>query len=79
MSLVDGREGKRIKYKDFYAYGGRSFTIWDTEDMSLVYDSGSEIEHLHAILCPDVFNNHVEHIDHTPEQDADFRSDDMVR
>ena len=79
MSLVNGREGKHIKYKDFYAYGGRSFTVWDTHDLSVVYDSGTEIERRHAELCPSVFNNHVERLDHTPEQDVDLRSDDMVR
>ena len=78
MSLVDGREGKRIKYKDFYVYGGRSFTVWDTDDISLVFDSGSDIERKHAELLPQVFNNHMERPHHTPEQDADYRSDDMV-
>ena len=79
MSLVDGREGKRPKYGSFYVYGGRSFSVWDTDDLSLVYDSGSDIERRHEELLPDVFNNHVERMNHTPEQDRDYRSDDMVR
>lgn len=39
-----------------YAYGGRSFSIWD-EFGNLVYDSGNEFEKLIAEIAPDQFNS----------------------
>jgi len=35
-------------YDELYAYGGRSFSIWNASDGSLVYDSGSELEQITA-------------------------------
>lgn len=32
----------------YYLLGGRSFSVWDTQDMSLVYDSGADFEQLTA-------------------------------
>lgn len=39
-----------------YIFGGRSFAIWDTADMSLVYESGNSLEALTASIYPDYFN-----------------------
>ncbi|KKO54549.1 choice-of-anchor I family protein [Paenibacillus sp. DMB20] len=39
-----------------YLYGGRSFSIWNAEDMSPVYDSGSDFEKITASRLPEYFN-----------------------
>ena len=38
-----------------YAYGGRSFSIWDTHG-NLVFDSGNEFENIIAQKNPEIFN-----------------------
>lgn len=43
-------------YTALYSYGARSFSIWDTSDMSLVYDSGSELAKLARDNHPKNFN-----------------------
>lgn len=49
-----------LTYKNIYAYGGRSFSIWSDKGQ-LVWDSGSEFESKIAALFPDHFNsNHTE-------------------
>lgn len=67
-----GETGDRLMYDALYAYGARSFAIWDTTDMSLVFESGDFIEQYLAsdecllgtnrdIPCRDWFNsNHEE-------------------
>lgn len=51
------------------AYGGRSFSIWDTAG-NLIFDSGDAIERITAELLPDGFNS-------SGENDSfDSRSDD---
>jgi len=40
-----------------YSFGGRSFSIWDAETGSLVYDSGSEFESRIELLHPSLFNS----------------------
>ncbi len=51
------------------AFGGRSFSIWDTAG-NLVFDSGNAIERITAELLPDFFNS-------SGENDSfDSRSDD---
>ena len=39
-----------------YLFGGRSFSIWDASDMSLVYDSGSTLETKTNEYLPSYFN-----------------------
>ncbi len=57
-------------FDQLYAYGGRSFTIWD-ESGNLVFDSSDEIAKITAQLVPDFFNTN----DADPEK-QDSRSDD---
>ncbi len=57
-------------YDRIYAYGGRSFSIWDSNG-TLVYDSGNSLETLTAQLLPANFNS-------TNDENGSFdnRSDD---
>ncbi|WP_226577701.1 choice-of-anchor I family protein [Halobacillus litoralis] len=57
-------------YEAIYGYGARSFSIWNAEDMSLVYDSGSDFEQIIADQIPDYFNTTND------ENEFDSRSDD---
>ncbi len=45
-----------LNYKNIYAYGARSFSIWDDQGR-LVWDSGSEFERKLAELFPAQFNS----------------------
>lgn len=55
-------------YDQIYGYGGRSFSIWNT-DGEMVYDSGSEIARRILSIAPSVFNQNE-------GEDPDNRSDD---
>lgn len=56
-------------YDELYAYGGRSFSIWD-EDGNLIFDSGDALEQITAAQVPGGFNSDDE------ENAFDDRSDD---
>ncbi len=56
-------------YESLYAFGGRSFSIWDTEG-NLVFDSGSQFEEIIAQRFPDFFN-----FDNAENDSFDNRSD----
>ena len=60
--------GEDGEYESLYAFGGRSFSIWD-ESGKLVFDSGSDFEKLTAGLYGINFNNDED------ENEADARSD----
>ncbi|MDY0164102.1 choice-of-anchor I family protein [Desulfobotulus sp.] len=53
-----------------YAYGGRSFSIWDAETGEQIFDSGNQFEVLTALRYGEKFNNN-----HS-ENKGDSRSDD---
>lgn len=55
VSTIDGDTDGDGDYDQLYAYGGRSFTIWDSAG-NLVFDSGDQIERIVASLTPDLFN-----------------------
>lgn len=42
-------------YDEIYAFGARSFSIWDASG-NIVFDSGNVIERATALLTPDLFN-----------------------
>lgn len=56
-------------YEELYAYGGRSFSIWD-QNVNQVFDSGDDFEKIAAAVLGDDFNSA-----HT-ENKGDNRSDD---
>lgn len=44
-------------YEALYSFGGRSFSIFDASDMSLVYDSGDDFSKIISTIDPEIFNN----------------------
>ncbi len=56
-------------YEKLYAYGGRSFSIWDSSG-TLVFDSASMLERMTSALFGSKFNNS------STENKGDSRSDD---
>ncbi|MDJ0660059.1 MAG: choice-of-anchor I family protein [Crocosphaera sp.] len=57
-------------FDELYAFGTRSFSIWDSEG-NLVFDSGDAFEQITADLLPEIFNSSE---DPTPDS-FDSRSD----
>jgi hypothetical protein len=58
------------KYEAVYAYGTRSFSVWDANSLQQVYDSGADFEKITAAAIPEYFNA-------TNDEDKfDNRSDD---
>ena len=55
MTTANGKNADGM-YTAIYGYGGRSFSIFDTSDMSLVYDSGNLMEKVTAEVSPEYFN-----------------------
>lgn len=47
-------------YDKLYTFGGRGFSIWKVGTMSLVYDSGSDVEDAHSQERTDLFNSQAE-------------------
>lgn len=66
-TTANGDEDKDGFYEQIYAYGARSFSIWDTNGQ-LIFDSGSEIARRTLALAPAIFNQ--------DEGEVDGRSDD---
>lgn len=53
---------------ELFAYGARSFSIWDARTGKRVFDSGSDFEDITVNVAPDMFNS--------TNDSADSRSDD---
>lgn len=56
VSTTDGDIDNDGYFEKLYAFGARSFSIWNMDDQNLVYDSGSEIEQKVYAELPDNFN-----------------------
>ncbi|MCA9148192.1 MAG: esterase-like activity of phytase family protein [Planctomycetales bacterium] len=69
ISSVNGDLDGDGDYDQIWAYGGRSFTVWDAAG-NLVFDSGSDIETMLGYVSPSFFN--VDSVSPT----FDVRSDD---
>ena len=63
-------------YDELYAYGGRSFSIFEATDtgLELVFDSGNEFEKITAEVFPEFFNSDFD--DEAGVFEFDGRSDD---
>ncbi|MEG3759108.1 choice-of-anchor I family protein [Pseudoalteromonas carrageenovora] len=69
VSTVKGDANSDGQYESLYAYGARSFTIWDSNGL-VVFDSGDDIGRITASVHGEVFNNNED------ENEGDTRSDD---
>lgn len=56
-TVYPGDADNNGEYEEIYSYGARSFSIWNTSDMSQVYDSGDEFETVLAEEDPIHFNS----------------------
>jgi hypothetical protein len=69
VTSVDGLRADGACYEAIYAFGARSFSIWNA-DLEQVWDSGAEFEHITAARYPDNFNsNHRENSFETRSDD----------
>lgn len=55
-TLANGDTDGDGDFDELYAYGARSFSIWNGGTGELVYDSGNDLEELTALFVPDYFN-----------------------
>ena len=69
VSKASGLNPSTGTYTDIYAFGARSFSIWNS-DLKPLYDSGAQFEQITAQRSPALFNSN--HKDNSP----DGRSDD---
>lgn len=69
VTTVLGDNDNNGEYEALYAYGGRSFSIWD-QNINQVFDSGDDFEKISAAVLGNHFNSA-----HT-ENKGDNRSDD---
>jgi hypothetical protein len=56
ISSVSGDTDGDGDHDALYAFGARSFSIWDTADLSVVFDSGDQMERTIAESNPEHFN-----------------------
>nr|WP_204142013.1 choice-of-anchor I family protein [Halomicronema sp. CCY15110] len=56
VSTIDGDTDGDGDYDELYAYGSRSFTIFDTAG-NVIFDSGDDFEQITASLFPEFFNS----------------------
>ncbi len=68
VTTVRGDADMDGRYEQLYAYGARSFSIWDA-NTGLVYDSGDDVGRITAAIHGSAFNNNED------ENEGDTRSD----
>ncbi|XP_078595906.1 mesenchyme-specific cell surface glycoprotein-like [Branchiostoma floridae x Branchiostoma japonicum] len=77
ISITDGLDpSDPRKVRELHTFGGRGASIFDAEDLSLVWDSGDDFERVGAQVHPAVFNSKFngENMDETPEDSFDRSS-----
>ncbi|XP_076103973.1 mesenchyme-specific cell surface glycoprotein-like [Mytilus galloprovincialis] len=62
--------------KNVMGYGGRSVSLWQTQTMSLAFDTGDELETQEFQNYPTTFNGEANNGNQSPIQQVDQRSDD---
>ncbi|MEL6273816.1 MAG: choice-of-anchor I family protein, partial [Bacteroidota bacterium] len=71
VSNVEGDTDGDGDVDQITGFGGRSFSIWDAATGELVFDSGSDLGNISAVVTPTFFN-----ANNGSEEDIDERSDD---
>ena len=79
ITTENGRNATTGEYDPIYTYGGRSFSVWRADDMSLVYDSGKMVAYQTSVLNPDLFNSNIGSISAAISSMVDSRSADKAR
>eukprot|EP00058_Branchiostoma_floridae_P018710 XP_002604199.1 hypothetical protein BRAFLDRAFT_73459 [Branchiostoma floridae] len=77
FSSIDGLDPENPdKYSSLHLFGGRGFSVWDADDLSLVWDSGDDVERMVAKYYPTIFNSDYdeEFFNSTPAARFDHRS-----
>ncbi|CAH1226651.1 Hypp118 [Branchiostoma lanceolatum] len=77
FSSLDGLDPQNPdKYASLHLFGGRGFSVWNADDVSLVWDSEDEVERMVAKYYPSIFNSDYDEdvIDSTPAALFDHRS-----
>ncbi|KAI8511417.1 hypothetical protein Bbelb_105170 [Branchiostoma belcheri] len=77
FSITDGLDpGDPRKVRELHAFGGRGVSVFDAEDLSLVWDSGDDFERIGARVHPDIFNSQFnnENMEETPKDSFDEAS-----
>lgn len=73
FSNTDG-ESEQGGIENLYTFGGRSFSIFQTNDMKRLYSSKDSLENLTAETYPFVFNSNAEDEFTTPMKSMDSES-----
>ncbi|XP_066287026.1 uncharacterized protein [Branchiostoma lanceolatum] len=74
LSTYDGKsESDESLHDQFYAFGGRGFSLWNAEDLTLVWDSGADVERHHERHLPLIFNSEFDD-DESPRTEFDEAS-----
>ncbi|XP_046339973.1 mesenchyme-specific cell surface glycoprotein-like [Haliotis cracherodii] len=63
-------------FENIFAYGGRSWSLWDASSATQQWDSGSDLEYEVREYNGSVFNGDCTSINQSPPQSLDTRSDD---
>ncbi|XP_078602373.1 mesenchyme-specific cell surface glycoprotein-like [Branchiostoma floridae x Branchiostoma japonicum] len=57
FSNYDGKSSSNPgQYEQFYAFGGRGFSLWKASDLTQFWDSGADVELQHSRHLPLIFN-----------------------
>ena len=78
VTVFNGNTDADADFEELYAFGGRSFSIWD-DTGQLVFDSGNALEQITAARKPDYFNathTNNENLGNPNNWTHDNRSDD---
>jgi len=74
---MEGNDSNNV-YSKLVASGGRGFSVRNDSDLSLVYDSGDDLEHRIAEHFPHVFNSNNWIRDEEPQATKKHSSDSWV-
>ncbi|KAI8501582.1 hypothetical protein Bbelb_208530 [Branchiostoma belcheri] len=75
FSSVDGLDpAEPSKLSRLHTFGGRGVSIFRAENLTLVWDSGDDLERMEAKFYPEIFNSRYKYLDERPTDQFDDRS-----